>query len=66
MPVSDIVYIPKPMEVLLDGWVKYLSVFVVVGFFLEKLCSFVYFHQIIETKMLVDTVQTTRQNFKPF
>jgi hypothetical protein len=59
IPTQDIVYVPKPMEVLKDAWVKYLSMFVVVGFFLEKLCSFVYFHQLVETKMLVETVGST-------
>ena len=40
----------------------------VVGFFLEKLCSFVYFHQIVETKMLVVTVgsQVGVPHFKKF
>lgn len=56
IPTADIVYIPTAVEVLRDAWIKYLSMFVVVGFFLEKLCSFVYFHQIVETKMLVETV----------
>lgn len=56
IPTTDIVYIPTAVEVLRDAWIKYLSMFVLVGFFLEKLCSFVYFHQIVETKMLVETV----------
>jgi len=68
IPTQDILYTPKPMEVLKDAWVKYLSMFVVVGFFLEKLCSFVYFHQLVETKMLVETVGSTTgvPHFKKF
>mmetsp|Transcript_4228 Transcript_4228/g.8561 ORF Transcript_4228/g.8561 Transcript_4228/m.8561 type:complete len:321 (+) Transcript_4228:173-1135(+) len=68
IPTQDILYTPKPMEVLKDAWIKYLSMFVVVGFFLEKLCSFVYFHQLVETKMLVETMgsQSGVPHFKKF
>ena len=42
--------------------------FVVVGFFLEKSCSFVYFHQVVETKMMVETFgsQVGVPHFKRF
>ncbi len=56
IPVSDVLYIPAATEVLRNAWVTYVSIFIVTAFFLEKLCSFVYFHQIVDTKMLVETV----------
>mmetsp|Transcript_18266 Transcript_18266/g.36532 ORF Transcript_18266/g.36532 Transcript_18266/m.36532 type:complete len:322 (+) Transcript_18266:156-1121(+) len=56
IPTMEVTYIPTAVEVLRNAWIQYLSMFVVVGFFLEKVCSFVYFHQIVETKMLVETV----------
>ena len=68
IPKSEILYIPTATEVLRDAWTKYLSMFIVVGFFLEKLCSYVYFHQIVETKMLVETVGSQQgvPHFKKF
>lgn len=68
IPQAEILYVPTATEVLRDAWTKYLAMFLVVGFFLEKLCSFVYFHQIVETKMLVETVgsQVGVPHFKKF
>jgi hypothetical protein len=68
IPKSEVLYIPTASEVLRDAWTKYLSMFIVVGFFLEKLCSFVYFHQIVESKMLVESVgsQVGVPHFKKF
>jgi hypothetical protein len=67
-PQQEILYIPAALEVVRGAWVAYLSMFVVVGFFLEKLSSFVYFHQIVETKMLVETMssQTGAPHHKRF
>jgi len=65
---EEIIYIPTALVVLRDAWVKYLAMFVIVGFFLERWASFVYFHQIVETKMMVETFgsQTGVPNFKRF
>ena len=44
-PIQDIRYIPNVIEVLKDAWIKYFSLAVIVGFFLKKIASFVFFHQ---------------------
>jgi len=44
-PLQEVRYIPTVLEVLKDAWIKYLSLAVIVGYFLNKISSFVFFHQ---------------------
>ena len=39
---------------LKDGWVKYLAMFVVVYYLLDRLLAFAYYHQLVETAMHVE------------
>ena len=42
---------------LKDAWIKYLALFVVVKYLLEKLCAFVFYNQLVDTTMRVETAQ---------
>ena len=65
---SPILYRPPTLEVLQAAWISYLSAFLVVGFLMERLCSFIYFHQIVESRMLVESVasKSGSAHFKGF
>jgi len=54
VPIERVSYTPQISEVLLDGWVKYFAMLVVVGYVLNKLLSFIYFNQLMETRVFVD------------
>jgi len=51
IPEQEVRYIPKAADVLKDGWIKYLSLFVVVSYLLRTFCSFVFNHQIVGTRV---------------
>jgi transmembrane protein 231 len=57
IPEADVRYTPTASEVLKDAWVKYLAIFVVVKYLLEKLCAFVFYNQLVDTVMRVETAQ---------
>ena len=57
IPEMDVLYTPTASEVLKDAWLKYLALFVVVKYLLEKLCSFVFYNQLVETTMRVEVAQ---------
>ena len=55
IPEMEILYTPTASEVLKDAWIKYLALFVVVKYLLEKLCAFVFYNQLVDTTMRVET-----------
>jgi transmembrane protein 231 len=57
IPEMEILYTPTASEVLKDAWIKYLALFVVVKYLLEKLCAFVFYNQLVDTTMRVETAQ---------
>eukprot|EP00632_Arachnochrysis_sp_CCMP2950_P014664 CAMPEP_0185695460 /NCGR_PEP_ID=MMETSP1164-20130828/4537_1 /TAXON_ID=1104430 /ORGANISM="Chrysoreinhardia sp, Strain CCMP2950" /LENGTH=334 /DNA_ID=CAMNT_0028362319 /DNA_START=1 /DNA_END=1005 /DNA_ORIENTATION=+ len=64
IPTADVLYTPTASEVLKDAWIKYLSIFVVVAFLLDRLCAFVFYYQLVETTMRVETSHS-RHGDKP-
>jgi len=54
VPQQDVLYTPTVSETLKDGWVKYLAMFVVVYYLLDRLLAFAYYHQLVETAMHVE------------
>merc|ERR1711988_1517805 len=54
VPYVDVLYTPTVTEVLKAAWVKYASMFFVVLFLLDKLCSFAFYNQLVETEMHVE------------
>ena len=55
VPDQDIYYTPTASEVLKDAWIKYLALFVVTKYLLEYFCSFVFYNQLVDTPMRVET-----------
>lgn len=45
-PVTRVSYTPEVAEVLKSAWMQYLAMLVVVAFLLDRLCSFVCYHQV--------------------
>mmetsp|Transcript_32497 Transcript_32497/g.40802 ORF Transcript_32497/g.40802 Transcript_32497/m.40802 type:complete len:332 (+) Transcript_32497:40-1035(+) len=60
IPISRISYTPNITEVLKDAWIQYLSMAVVVAFLLQRICSFVFYYQVVETDMTVETAQSRK------
>jgi len=47
---GPVLYVPSVSEVLLDAWVKYLAVLVVVALVLDRgFCAFVFQYQLVDT-----------------
>ena len=46
IPITKVSYTPDVSEVLKYAWIQYLSMLVVTGFLLDRLCAFVYYHQV--------------------
>jgi hypothetical protein len=45
-PHVPVLYTPDVAEVLKTAWIQYLSMLVLVLFLLNRLCSFVFYHQV--------------------
>mmetsp|Transcript_13721 Transcript_13721/g.16824 ORF Transcript_13721/g.16824 Transcript_13721/m.16824 type:complete len:343 (+) Transcript_13721:62-1090(+) len=60
IPNQQITYIPTPIEVLKDGWIKYISMLMVIGYLFQKVVHFVLFHQVLETKVFTDYIGTNK------
>lgn len=56
IPTGDVLYTPNVSEVLKDAWIKYLSVFLVVAYLLDALCSFVYRNYLLDDTTAEDDV----------
>jgi transmembrane protein 231 len=56
VPVQKIVYIPSASEVLKHAWIQYVSFFIVVGFLLVRLTSFILRHRLIYATPVADVV----------
>lgn len=54
VPQGDVLYTPTATEVLKHAWVKYLAMLVVVVYLLDKLCSFIFYNQLVDTTMCVE------------
>ena len=52
--MQEVVFIPTLQEILLDAWIRYLSVFILCLFLVRKICSFVYANRIIPTETKID------------
>lgn len=48
---QDVVYTPPVSEVVLGGWIQYLSMLFVVWLLLDRLNSFIFSYQILETRV---------------
>ena len=57
IPIANVLYTPTATEVLKDAWIKYLSILIVVAFLLDRLCSFIFYYQLLPTTP-VDDVPT--------
>jgi len=55
VPIAQILYTPPATEVFKDAWLKYLSLFIVIAFLLDRLCSFVFYNQLLDTTMCIET-----------
>ncbi|KAJ8600718.1 hypothetical protein CTAYLR_003929 [Chrysophaeum taylorii] len=57
---ADVLYTPTASEVLKVAWIQYLAIFVVVAYLLDQLCAFVFYNQLVDTEMTVETLQNKR------
>ena len=55
VPIADVLYTPTATEVLKAAWIRYLSLAVLVYYLLDKLLSFVFYYQLLDTTMCVET-----------
>ncbi len=58
---QDILYSPPVSEVIQQGWIKYLAVFLVVWYLIDKLCSFVFWNQLVETRVIDHPYKTLKK-----
>lgn len=55
-PVQPIRYTPTVSMVIKNAWIQYISFFIVVGFLLFRLNSFVFRHKLLHTHSTADIV----------
>ena len=60
IPTSEVLYTPTASEVLKDAWVKYLALFLVVLYLADQFSALVFFYQLVETTVLVETPHNKR------
>ncbi len=58
---QDVLYTPPVSEVVQQGWIKYLAVFLVVWYLIDKLCSFVFWNQLVETRVIDHPYKTLKR-----
>ncbi len=58
---QDILYTPPVNEVVQQGWIQYLAVFLVVWYLIDKLCSFVFWNQLVETRVIDHPYKTIKK-----
>jgi hypothetical protein len=49
-PLTRVSYIPDVAEVLKNAWIQYLAMLVLVAFLVDRLLSFVCYHQVRQTR----------------
>ncbi len=55
LPTQDIPYIPGAAEVLKFAWVQYISLFILLAYFMSFVRAFVFRYQVVETFVASDT-----------
>ncbi len=58
---QDVLYTPPVSEVVQQGWIKYLAVFLIVWYLIDKLCSFVFWNQLVETRVIDHPYKTLKR-----
>ncbi len=58
---QDVLYTPPVIEVVQQGWIQYLAVFLVVWYLIDKLCSFVFWNQLVETRVIDHPYKTLKK-----
>jgi len=58
IPPADVEYTPTATEVLKAAWIRYLSLFVVVVYLLDKVAAFIFYNQLFDTTMTVETAES--------
>ena len=56
---QEIVYTPGVGEVVKEAWVEYLAFLLLTYFLLHRLLAFVYYHQLVDTRVYVDSPSGT-------
>lgn len=63
-PLQEIIYSPAVSEVLFDAWIKYYAALVIVMYLLDLLCSFIFYHQLVETYVHSDQPTLARHGMR--
>lgn len=63
-PLQEIIYSPAVSEVLFDAWVKYYAALVIVMYLLDLICSFIFYHQLVETYVHSDQPTPARHGLR--
>ncbi len=58
---QDILYTPSVSEVVQQGWIQYIAVFLVVWYLIDKLCSFIFWNQLVETRVIDHPYKTLKK-----